>query len=179
MGDELSGPTGSLLPIAAGGDDPSVQALKSDIRNLRGSTALVERLSDWASGDASHVSSSSEWQPRRLGANPPAGVVAIAERAALEVYGACGVPPALFGARSDGTGLRESYRILLHTTLAPLVRIVESELTAKLGGEVKLSLDSIGAADLSGRARAFQSLVGGGMPVEKAAALAGLLESED
>ena len=106
-------------------------------------------------------------------------MVQVAERAALEIYGACGIPPALFGARSDGTGLRESYRILLHTTLAPLARIVESQLSEKLGGAVKLSLDAIGAADLSGRARAFQSLVNGGMSVEKSAALAGLMESED
>ena len=34
------------------------------------------------------------------------------------------------------------------------------------------------AADLSGRARAFQSMVGGGMDVVRAAALAGLMEAE-
>ena len=34
------------------------------------------------------------------------------------------------------------------------------------------------ASDISGRARAFQSLVKGGMDVSKAAALAGLMESE-
>ena len=34
------------------------------------------------------------------------------------------------------------------------------------------------ASDLSGRARAFQSMVGGGMDVQKAAALAGLMEPE-
>ena len=32
---------------------------------------------------------------------------------------------------------------------------------------------------LSGRARAFQSLVGGGMDVGKAAGLAGLMQAED
>ena len=32
------------------------------------------------------------------------------------------------------------------------------------------------ASDLSGRARAFQPMVGGGMPVDKAAALAGLMD---
>ena len=36
-----------------------------------------------------------------------------------------------------------------------------------------------GGADLQGRARAFQSLVGGGMAVEKAAALSGLLQPDE
>jgi hypothetical protein len=34
------------------------------------------------------------------------------------------------------------------------------------------------ASDLSGRARAFQSMVGGGMDVSKAAALAGLMDAD-
>ena len=34
------------------------------------------------------------------------------------------------------------------------------------------------AADLSGRARAFQSMVGAGMDAAKAAGLAGLMEAE-
>ena len=45
-------------------------------------------------------------------------------------------------------------------------------------GEVTLSFDRLFAGDLSGRARAFQSLVGGGMDPGRAAGLAGLMESE-
>ena len=41
-----------------------------------------------------------------------------------------------------------------------------------------LSFNRMFASDLSGRARAFQSMVGGGMDVQKAAALAGLMETE-
>lgn len=89
------------------------------------------------------------------------------------------IPPSLFTAQSDGTGQREGYRRLLHTTLLPLSQIVSEELTLKLGGTVKLSLDAIGAADLSGRARAFQSLVGGGLDPLKAMTLAGLMDAED
>ena len=70
LGDELSGPVGALLPIGADGSDPTVTALKKDIRNLRGSVALVERLADWATGGVTQ-GSSSEWQPRRVGAAPP------------------------------------------------------------------------------------------------------------
>ena len=67
---------------------------------------------------------------------------------------------------------------LLHTTIQPLGRLVSSELTSKLEADVSLSFDTLFAADLSGRARAFQSMVKGGMELSKAAALAGLMEAE-
>ena len=177
LGDELSGPTGSLLPIGSDGGDPSVTALKGDIRNLRGSVALVEKLADWASGGAAQ-GGASEWQPRRIGAAPPPGVVEVARQAFLEVLGCCGVPPSLFLSSADGTAQRESFRRFLHTTLQPLTRVVEAELSEKLDGDVTLNLDSLFASDLAGRARAFTSLVTGGMEVGKAASLAGLMEAE-
>ena len=73
LGDELSGPVGSLLPIGADGEDSTIQALKGDIRHLQGSVALVERLSDWATGGGGSPSQggASEWQPRRIGACSP------------------------------------------------------------------------------------------------------------
>ena len=177
LGDEVSGPVGSLLPIGADGSDPTITALKGDIRDLRGSVALVEKLSDWASGGAAQ-GGSSEWSPRRLGANPPAGVVEVARQASLEVLGACGIPPSLFSSDSGDSGQREGFRRFLHTTLQPMARAVQFELSEKLDGEVTLNLDATFASDLSGRSRAFQSLVGGGMDVTKAASLAGLLEAD-
>ena len=178
LGDELSGPTGSLLPIAVDGADPTVAALKKDIRFLHGAVALVENIGNWATGGETTGGGSSEWAPRRVGAAPPPGVVEVARQATLEVLGACGIPPSLFLSSADGTAQRESYRRMTHTTLIPLGKIVSTELTRKMEGTVTLSWDSIGAADLSGKARAFQSLVNGGMAVEKAAGLAGLMESE-
>ena len=177
LGDELSGPVGSLLPVGSDGGDPTVAALKKDIRSLRGSVALVEKLADWASGGAAQ-GGASEWQPRRIGAAPPPGVVEVARQAFLEVLGACGIPPSLFLSSADGTAQRESFRRFLHATLQPCIKTVEAELSSKLDGEVTLNLDSLFASDLSGRARAFTSLVTGGMEVSKAASLAGLMESE-
>ncbi|MDE0455923.1 MAG: hypothetical protein OXI15_01400 [Chromatiales bacterium] len=77
---------------------------------------------------------------------------------------------------SEGTGAREAFRRFLHATIAPAARLVELELSAKLEEDVKLDFPGLMASDLSGRARAFQSLVSGGMEVAKAAALAGLME---
>lgn len=62
--------------------------------------------------------------------------------------------------------------------LQPLAGIIRQELAEKLDAPIGLNLDRLFAADLSGRARAFQSLVGGGMDPGKAAGLAGLMESE-
>ena len=41
-----------------------------------------------------------------------------------------------------------------------------------------LRFDDLYASDLSGRARAFQSMIGGGLPIEQAAALSGLVVPE-
>ena len=73
--------------------------------------------------------------------------------------------------------MREAWRLALFGVLSPLGRLVETELRAKLG-DVTLDWSELRASDLSGRARAFQSMVGGGMDVSKAAGLAGLMDSE-
>ena len=80
--------------------------------------------------------------------------------------------------RADGTALREAWRQFLHASVMPVSLSVSAELTDKLDTDIRLSFDRMFASDLSGRARAFQSMVGGGMDVQKAAALAGLMEPE-
>ena len=179
LGDEASGPRGYLLPIPVDGDDPSVADLKADIRTLGGSIATVESQGAGWAADGGASRPHKDWNPVRLGADPPTALVSLAENASREVYAACGVPYSLV-VDSIGTGQRESYRRLLHSTIVPMARIVEGELSAKLGTSIRLNFDRLFAGDLSGRARAFQSLVkGGGMDPSKAAALAGLMESEE
>ena len=177
LADEAGGPRGQLLPIPVDGQDPTVASLKADIRTLAGKLAIVESAGAAGWGDADGGKGATGWDPKRIGADPPAAMVQLLEAARLEVLSACGVPPSLF-LDSDGTGQRESFRRFLHTTLQPLARIVERELSDKLEADVRLNLDGLFAADLSGRARAFQSLVGGGMDLAKAAGLAGVMESE-
>ena len=46
----------------------------------------------------------------------------------------------------------------LHSSLQPVSRIIESELSAKLESPISLSFRSLMASDLAGRARAFGSL---------------------
>ena len=98
---------------------------------------------------------------------------------AVDVLAACGVPPSLTAANADGTGQREAFRRFVALTIRPAARLLEAELSAKLEREVRLDFSDLRSDDLSGRARAFQSLVGGGMDVAKAAALAGLLIADE
>ena len=178
LADEASGPRGMLLPTPIDGADPTIATLKADLRGLRGKVALVESTSaGWAS-DGTQTRPKGDWETRRLGAAPGAALVQLADLASREVYAACGIPLGIV-IDTEGTGQRESFRRLLHSTIMPLGRIVAEELSEKFETDISLSFDSLFAADLSGRARAFQSLVGGGMDLAKAAALSGLMEGKD
>ena len=94
--------------------------------------------------------------------------------ASKEVYAACGLNGALWGA-GDSAATREAWRLALFGVIAPLGRLVQQELREKLEDDITISWQELRASDLSGRARAFQSLVGGGMAIEKAVAIAGLM----
>ena len=175
LADEASGPRGSFLPIPADGKDTTVATMKGDVRKARGAMLFAE-AGDWdnAGGDRG-----ADYKAQRFGADPPSGLVSLLEAARLEVFGAVGLSPVLFDARGDGTARREAFRQSLHSCIAPLGRLVETELSEKMETDVRLDFSALFAADLSGRARAFQSLVGGGMDVAKAAGLAGLLQADE
>ena len=170
LANESSGPVGRLLGIPVDGEDATVQALKSDIANAKGKVALLE-AGDWgnAGGDAKV-----DLKTERFGAEPPASLVELVSVASQEVYSACGLNQALWGG-SQAAAVREAWRLCLFGVLSPLGRLVEAELQEKLEDTVTLSWQELRASDLSGRARAFQSMVGGGMAVDKAVAVAGLM----
>ena len=177
LGDEAGGTRGYVLPIPSDGQDDSVSDLRRDIGTLQGKTALVETaMAGW--GDGRMAAPRGDYEPKRLGANPPVSLATLRSDAAQAVLSACGVPVELVAA-GDGTGQREAWRRFLHGTVQPLAACVAGELAAKLDTpSLAFSFDKLFASDLSGRARAFQSLVGGGMAVEQAAALAGLLADD-
>ena len=120
----------------------------------------------------------SDWQPRPIGPRQNDGSVSLRDDTSISVLSACGIPPSLAIANSDGTAQRESFRRFLHSSVVPLAKLVEQELSTKLDAPVRLSFNELFAADLSGRARAFASMVTAGMALDKAAGLAGLLAVE-
>ncbi len=175
LSDEAASPRGSLLPVPnKDGEDDTVANLKADIRKLNGNVALVESQAtmqpDRPAGEAG-------WQSRRLGFNAPSSLVELASQASREIMAACGVSPALFDATAAAAS-REAYRQLLHNTIAPLGKIVASEVSAKLEADIRFDWIELRAGDIVGRARAFQSMVGAGMDTSKPTGLAGLMSPE-
>ena len=61
LADEASGPRGFLLPTPVDGGDPTVAALKADIRALRGKVALVESTSSGWAADGSQQRPKGDW----------------------------------------------------------------------------------------------------------------------
>ena len=101
-------------------------------------------------------------------------MVDLVDVSSREIYAACGFNAALWGG-SQAASVREAWRLALFGVLSPLGRLVQAELQDELEDSVTLSWQELRASDLSGRARAFQSMVGAGMEVERAAGLAGLM----
>ena len=173
---EAAMPVGSVLPMP---DTTNTGQLQTDIAGLRGKTVLVPSTSSgWEQGERG--APRADWQPRRLGAMFPASHIDLRAGAADHLAAAGGVPPVLLRSDNDSGAQREGWRQFLHGTIQPAALIVLGELRDKLATpDLQLSFDRLMASDLSGRARAFQSLVGGGMEISKAAGLAGLMQGEE
>lgn len=175
LADESGRSSGYVGTVPVGVSDESYTLLKTKIPTLRGQMALLESGGTW---DSTQQGNRPGMDVTRIGADPPASVLNIWQFATSLVLAACGVPIELLQL-ADGTGNRESWRRFIFSTIKPTGRRVEAELSDKLDMDVKLNFDELAAADISGRARAFQSMVGGGMALEKAANLSGLMEPED
>ena len=173
LSQEMSGPVGSVLPVPHGGSP----ALQQDINKLAGKVALVETTSG-GFGDKMDAPKG-DWLTRRIGADFPASVIQLRGETEQSILAAAGVPASLLG-NSDGTYARESFRQFLHSSIAPIARMISGELAQKLDTPgLSFDFSALFASDLSGRARAFQSMVGGGIEISQAAALAGLMVNDD
>lgn len=167
-------PPSRIAPFPGIADDE----LKQFVRDLtKGGITSLKSGAEFAPGQ--QMTRGQDYAPGRIGPEPAAGLVSLRSDAAGEVFAATGVPIELFRA-SDGTGAREAYRRFLFNTVLPWAAIVAEELGEKLDAPgLQLTFDKLFASDLSGRARAFQSMTGGGMDVAKAANLSGLMQMED
>ena len=183
--EEAAAPVGNLLPVpdsttgsggGDGSDGDSLINLKRDLREARGRTLLVPTTAEgWGEGMA--AAPRQDWQQKRIGADPPDALEKIRGSVGETILACCGVPVEL-AELGQGTVAREAWRRFLHATIDPLGKLIAEELSEKFEFPVSLSFDSLMASDISGRARAFQSMVGGRMEVDRAATLSGLLELE-
>ena len=181
LADEAAGPLAQLLAIPQdGGDDGEedegkdpLRMLKADIARARGRALLLETTAaSWGAGMSS--APRRDWVAERLGPNPPAAMGEINQQIYAEVLAACGCSVAMFD-DSDGTSKREAERIWLHSTVRPLGKLLATELSERLETPVELNFDQLYMHDLAGRAASFVKLVSGGMSIERAAALSGLM----
>ena len=177
MSQEAATPGANIVPVPSqisdqddDDDDPDpLSGLRDDLLAAKGSFTLVEsQIGGWGEPHARGGPRGADWGVTRLGASIPPANVELRRDLLISVLGVCGIPPSLAVIPADGTGQREAFRRFLHATLAPVARTVAAELSVKLETEVSLTFPELGAADVSGRARAFQSLVGAGVAEEVA-----------
>lgn len=176
LGDELSGDVTTLLPSPRA-QNPDADAQKrqhgetaSKIRRSRGRTMLVPSAAHW--GDDGKAPPASEWQPRRIGPEPPASVVSATDTAHRFALEQCGIPPGLMDATSAQAS-REALRRFALLNLSPMAKRIEAELRRKLDTTLTVAPD-IALMDLQGRTAAFRALTGAEMPYDEAARVVGL-----
>lgn len=175
LGHEAATTVGYLLPVPGDLDDEDIETFKADLRTLQGKTAVVETAAD-AYGAGRLAAPRREYEPQRIGPDVPESMVTLQSNTFDQVLSACGCPPDLGKSPSGANAQRESWRRYLHGTVQPLADQVGEELSTKLDRPVRLSFDRFFASDVTGRARAFQSLTGGGMEPGRAAQLTGMDE---
>ena len=173
LADESATPRGQLMGYPLDPDDPTFAAFKSGIKNLSGGMAYME-VGDLGGTAGAGVARATR---ERLGAEPPSALVELFKLTRADIFGACGINPALFDV-APGVAMREAYREFLFSTVAPLGRMVAHEASEKLNTPVTLDWAELRAGDIASHARAFSSMVQGGIPVERAAALSGLLAED-
>ena len=164
---EFSGPVGNVLPVPN-----ATKELAGDVAALKGNTVLGETTSGgWGEGQTS--APQRDWNPSRVGPAPGAATATLKESTERSVFAAAGVPVEIVGGGGQTTAAREAWRRFLYGTISPIGRVVGLEVAAKLGGNGVIDFRELMASDLSGRARAFGSLVTAGMSVDDARAAAG------
>ena len=180
LADEAAGPLAQLIVTPEGADTDSDDdsdpwaAVRVALAGARGGSVLLETVAT-GGGDGQSAAPRRDWEPRRLGPSPPDAMVAISDAAFARMLAACGCSPALFD-DSDGTSKREALRQWHLGTVRPLAKLLEHELSRRLDAPVKLRFDGY-PRDMVSRAQVFAKLIAAeGVTVEKALAIAGLLQ---
>ena len=171
LGFEAGGAVANLIALPEGHQSPA--GLTEAIRTAKGRTLLPETVAG-GYGDSA-AAPRKDFQPARLGANPPTGMVQLRQHVEASVLGCFGVGVPLGPAGlNDGTAAREAARRLWTLTIQPLAAVIAEELTRVF--EVPVTLDygrPSGMADLAARARAVGALVKAGVEQSDALLLTG------
>jgi inactivated superfamily I helicase len=117
-------------------------------------TPELVRGGDWNETQSAY--NATTWDPKPFEPAPPQAFVDLLGASRDEIMAAVDLNSALFSA-----ALRESWKLCFSGSSPQLGELVKHELKSKIDPDVSLSWTDLRASDLSGRARAFQSLVGG------------------
>ena len=178
LGEESGAPVAHVIPSPVDGAADSTATLRSDLKAARGGVVLAETQMG-GYGDKAGAPLQ-DWAVKRIGADPPEVLPALASETGQRIMEALGVPSALLVASADGTSQREALRRWVHCHVAPMGRIVAAELSDKLAVPgLSMGFEALYGSDIVGRASAFKRLVEGGMAIDKAVALAGLVASDE
>ena len=171
---EVGGPVGMVVPMPDGGQ---TSGLEKDVNTMRGEVRLTpSTANNWQSGQQG--APRTDWRSLRIGAAPPEVLARLRGDTGRDILAACGVPSGLIG-QTDGTALREQLRQFLHIGVNPVAQVLADTIMQVFDlDDFAFDFSSMMASDLAGRARAFGSLVKGGMAVEKAARLTALLADD-
>ena len=170
LAEEVGAATGEIIAVP---NVESTSQLQSDLRNLKGGVTLVESTSKgWGAGATG--APQGDFRPHRVGGNPPQSSIMLRRQVEESILASCGVPQSALGG-SDSGAAREQFRQFLHVTIQPIANKLAHTISETFDADIRFNFDSLFAGDLSGRARAFGSLTKAGMPIERAAALSGLM----
>ena len=172
LGDEAAGPRGSFLPIPG---TENLDSLSADIKNARGKVLLGETMADSFGADSTPPKR--DWSVQRFGFDAPATLASVAELSSDWLMAAVGLSAAMFRAK-DAASATQAYRHFCYSFCSPLGKLLAEEASAKLDSRIALEFADLRAADVGARARGFRHLVDGGMPIDKALAVSGLLSRE-
>ena len=174
LAQELKTPTGYLLPIPArDGGSANVDELRKTIAAMDGRVLTVESAQSLA--NTAGFTRTSDWTTNRVGANPPPVLAELLKDAYQQTISLCGIPLAIVTQSSQ----REAWRQFIFGTISPLAKMIAHELQRVIDSEIEFEFDELRASDITGRARAFSSMVQAGMDLSTAAGLSGLLAIDD
>lgn len=174
LSEDLNTPSATILPVPKDGGDTTLTSLRADIAGAEGRAVLAEStVGGWS--DGSQAATRHDWRGERLGPEIPDSMLGAFEAIQAAVAVACGIPPDLLAKDVDGTAQRESYRRWVQVSVQPVADMVAEVASEALEAEVSFNFREIWGHDLQGRASAFQRLVAGGMDLERAVALSGLI----
>ena len=162
----------SDLPYAYGiatptTDEPAKKRITERLRKFKGNAAFTAFQK---SGET--IAAERLW----LGPELREANIEAYSRAQRYALGVLGIPIALVNG-GDAASIRESWRLLTYSLLMPLTELIKYA-AKQVFIEVVIDFERLQSSDVQGRARAFQSLVQGGMDAETAAMLAGLIHVE-